>query len=713
MIFKDEIFELDQRQYVLLGVQGEGELQDAIYIDLHAKKVFPEVKPMWWLLEKATRIDQGAYKTVLGAARESASKASKRLADERWTLIKDIVKDPDIYREGARWALVQQQAAKMKCSANRILAALRLWWQGGQTRDALLGYRPRSKPAPEQASESDAPAKPCMRGRPATKPGSVNFHATALDHQNYKDVIDTYYLTNARLGVSDAYAELLARHYRYRDGNGDFYLRPAGERPTLRQFSSYLKKHYSLEFKLRSRKGDKAFAREHRAVLGTTDADCHRPGQIYELDSTTADATIVSSDGRNDIIGRPTLFIIIDRYSRMIVGWYIGLEKPCWDAVLQALFSIAEDKRALCQRLGIDYDPSDWIAQGIMCEQFLVDRGEVIDKRAASVALVSTISYLPACRPDWKPNVEGSFKLTHAAIKDAPGYNPASNAVKRRSVDYSAQAALTLEEFEKIIVRWFIAHNRTVRKHHQFTSEQYRDQVEPTPLNLFAHGLRMQSGAMRRFTEAELKRALLPSAEATIDEHGIWVNEMCYQPEGGEHPEWFVEGRRSVGDVKVFYDRRRVDKIYVRDPRAHEGHFLAKLARHSVRYMGMSLAQAEWMRKGEQELLANGEHSVQEERAHYRDFVRPIMDKAQRETKVATKGASKASRRANSTQARAAELDRERDRNVPASQNVAPPAPAPAQATAAPAATTSNVVPLAAAALAQRTRLQLFNADRL
>jgi hypothetical protein len=714
VIFKGDTFELDGRRFALLGAHGDGELQEAIFIDKYGKKVFPQTMPMAWLQEAAKPLDEKHNCRTLVAAREGASEASKRRADVRWHLIKGIVDAPELYQEGARWELVQAHAREMKCSANTILTALRLWWQGGQTRDALLGYRMRPKSPEEQAEEHNKKklelTKPCMRGRPATKPGSVNFRATGLDHENYKNVIDTYYMKDARLGVRHAYAELLARHYTYVDGNGARFLKSPGEYPSLRQFGCYLKKHYSTEFMLRSRKGAKAFAREDRQVFGTVEDTCRRPGQIYELDSTIADATIVSSEGRKDIIGRPTVFIIIDRKSRLIVGWYIGLEKPCWDAVLEAIFSVAEDKRALCRRLKIDYDPNDWVAQGILCELLLVDRGEVRDRRANSlVSLNTTISHLPSCRPDWKPLVEGSFKLTHAAIKDAPGYNPASNAVKRRSVDYSTQAALTLEEFEAIVVRWFIAHNRTVRKNHEFSRDQYRDRVEPSPLNLFSHGIRTQSGMMRRFSEEELKLALLPRAEATIDERGIWVNKMCYQPEGGEHPEWFVEGRRGVGAVKISYDRRRVDRIYVHDDRSPGGFFFAKLARHSVRYQGLSLAEAQWMQRGEEELLANADHSRNEQFTRFKDYARPITESAMREMKAATKGASKASRRAITPQAREAELNRERDRRTAEGGTAGSPC-----GTVAPSSpSVSNVTPLPISGAARQARALLLNAESL
>jgi putative transposase len=661
-MFKNDVFELNGRQFVLLGVRGEPGAQIATIIEKHAKTAFPEDRPLAEL-DGVKLVNNKEERRKLTSAREHATEASKQRADVRWEQIKDIVNNPALLQEGPRWALVVEHAHKVRCAPNTIRTALRLWWQGGQTRDALLGYRSTPKRRDEPAAEDgDKEFKPCMRGRPSTK-GIPNFRATRIDHEHFKDVIENVYLKDGRMSVTAAYHELQFRYYSRSDGNGQLFLRSPGEYPTLRQFKRYLEQNYTTEYRLRKRKGNKAFDRDHRAVLGTTDDICSRPGQIYEMDSTIVDLTVVSSEGREEIIGRPTLFIIVDRKSRLIVGWYVGLEKPSWDAALQAIFSIAEDKRAMCARLGLPYDPNDWPAVGILCEELLVDRGETVTRRAnALVALGVDISHLPSCRPDWKPVVEGQFRITHQAISDQPGYNPASNALKRRSENFSDGAALTLQEAEKIIVRAFIAHNRTIRARYELTRDQIRDKVEPSPVNIFAHGVRTQSGSMRKCTEEELKLALLPAEDAaTIDENGIWVNGMCYQPENGEHSDWFVEGRRSVGAVKVSYDRRRVDKIYVHDRGADDGYFLARLARHSVKYEGLSLAEAQWMQKQEEKLLANASHSKSEESTRFKADTRPILESAKRATAAATKGVSKTARRANTKTARETELNLERD----------------------------------------------------
>lgn len=97
------------------------------------------------------------------------------------------------------------------------------------------------------------------------------------------------------------------------------------ERPTLRQFKRILKQKFDLETTIRKRAGDKEFEQNHRARLGSMDQDCHGVGHIYEIDATIADVFVVSSRDRSRIIGKPTLYLIYDRRSRLIVGFYVDI----------------------------------------------------------------------------------------------------------------------------------------------------------------------------------------------------------------------------------------------------------------------------------------------------------------------------------------------------------------------------------------------------
>src|SRR5690606_41080333 len=123
---------------------------------------------------------------------------------------------------------------------------------------------------------------------------------------------------------------------------------------------------------------------------------------------------------------------------------------------------------------------------GVMPENLYADRGEAMSEEAQRLCsgLTTTVVNLPACRPDWKPLVEGRFKLIHQSIADSvAGYNPASNATKRRSKDFSLEACLTVEEFEAIIVQSIITHNRSIMPAYELNTQQLADKIPPSPIN--------------------------------------------------------------------------------------------------------------------------------------------------------------------------------------------------------------------------------------
>lgn len=50
------------------------------------------------------------------------------------------------------------------------------------------------------------------------------------------------------------------------------------------------------------------------------------PGSRYQIDATIGDVYLVSEYNRNQIIARPIIYVVIDVFSRMITGVYVGLE---------------------------------------------------------------------------------------------------------------------------------------------------------------------------------------------------------------------------------------------------------------------------------------------------------------------------------------------------------------------------------------------------
>ena len=98
--------------------------------------------------------------------------------------------------------------------------------------------------------------------------------------------------------------------------------------PSFWQFRYWYEKDNDI-FKLKRRRHKpRVYDKDMRALLGSSTAEVIGPGSRYQIDATIADVYVVSRYDRSKIVGRPVLYVIIDVFSRMITGVYIGFEGP-------------------------------------------------------------------------------------------------------------------------------------------------------------------------------------------------------------------------------------------------------------------------------------------------------------------------------------------------------------------------------------------------
>lgn len=642
------------------------------------------------------------FVTEMQSLAKSPSTASIRLSERAYARIEPLVDNPDIFEPSSRHALLVARSKEPGAGTPKtLLKDLRNWWQGGQTQDALLGFysncgrpamvgtagRGRRKVKGLEACPFDDEDKPddgtAAKGD-SSKRGLAPYQLTREDLDHMRDVIETFFFDKkVRRTLSKTLQELHERHYAYVDGNGVQYLRPAHECPSYRQLSYFLHSNYPTEVIQKERKGEKRFAQEDRSTEGSIQLECHGVGHIYEFDATILDLPLVSSKSRNDIVGKPTLYLIIDRHSRLIVGWYMGFESANYSAAMQAILSIGEDKEALCKELGLPYDPADWPAHGVLPEMFLADQGELMHKKARRIArsIRSTISNVPGLRPDWKPLVECGFSMLHQVIAPhAPGLTPDSETRQRRSVNRDRDIALNTFEGRKMVLSAIITHNKSAQLGYPLTVEQAADGVRPIPRDLWRHSVLRRMGKLDQMDYEKLRAELMPRSTATVSEDGVLFERMYYSCPEAQARGWLVDGRRRRMPLDIAFDYRLVDEIVVYSPNKTGESFVAKLTGDSVMFNGMSLKEVKQHFDRVDALGASSIDAKRQALFEHKQRTKPTIEKAVAETRAATKGVSRSSRRADTAGARQAELRRERERTAgvqlpPASVPAPPSAP--------------------------------------
>lgn len=653
MLYRNDVFELDGVRMRLLQADIPGNVAWCISLD----------SPVAWpICLPYTQVADLSSVTSGEVSHREHSQPCLLKCDTAWKRLEPLLKrhGDNLYEPRMRNQFVVEYAQEHKCSQKTLRKDLRRYWQRGQNKFALMPDYANSGRY-QGVGEDDLPQITAGRGR-KSRDGTPIFQVTSSDAQYMRQVIESYYLKSTNITAKDAYDELVERHYQYEDGNQNLYARPLGERPSLTQFRHFLRNHYDIETRLRKRKGNADYEREDRKVLGTVLADCLGVGHYYEIDATIVDLYLVSREDRNKIIGKPTLYLIIDRKSRLIVGFYFGLENASWNAALQAILSIAEDKRALCARYGIEYDPNDWPAHMVFPLEFLGDRGDMITHASENIAqgLQVIVTNLPSKRPDWKPLVECGFRLLHHTLRPVtPAYDPPSNATRRRGKHYEKDACLTVPEFGNVILNAIIQHNRREILNYELTPTEMLAGVRPSPLELWNHGIVSRAGLLTRYPEEKVRFALLRKETATVTEKGVEFLDCYYSFPEAIARKWFETARKNRFKVTVSYDPRLVDQIYVHALNGKGEPHLATVTERSHKYTGLSFEEVRYYELLRQQIRKESEHERLQNTLDFRRRVKPVIAHAKEQLNAKDKK-SRSARRADTKPARNQELALER-----------------------------------------------------
>ncbi|WP_239005453.1 Mu transposase C-terminal domain-containing protein [Gloeothece citriformis] len=464
-----------------------------------------------------------------------------------------------------------------KLVAITVYKYLRKFWQRGKVKNALLpdyvnsGGKGKRRKAGSQ-----------KRGRPRKYKHDPEIgegiNITEQDRQIFRIAINKFYRNQKQNSLMTVYKLMIKNYYaeefHYNENNVKFsVLIPPEKQPTFTQFRYwYETENSNLEKTITARRGAKRFALEHRAILGTSKQETIGPGSRYQIDATVADVYLVSQYNRDWIIGRPVIYVIIDVFSRMIVGVYVGLEGPSWLGAMMALSNVASDKVLFCQEYGLTITEEQWPCHHIP-ESILGDRGELAGMTVETMIpnLFIRIENAAPYRADWKGLVERHFKVIHEQVKPfLPGFVD-KDFRQRGARDYRLDARLDINQFTEIILELIFYHNAHELKTYNRDEEMIADDVPPIPLELWKWGIMKRSGKLRTINEDIVKLNLMPSAQARITERGIRFKSMYYTCEKAINEMWFEKARsqmlsKSEKSLSISYDPRKMDFIYLRSP---------------------------------------------------------------------------------------------------------------------------------------------------
>lgn len=528
---------------------------------------------------------------------EQLSEKNKKIREARWEYIEPLIlKEPDIYDSHLRGKLIQQLMSETKKNKVSTYKYLIQYWQRGKVKNSLLPDYSRSGGKGKKKNLSDQ-----KNGRPRKFAATIGEGIVITEEikQIFEVSIKRWYHTTKKNSLSFVYNEMKRTYFvtdwRCENGVEKPILMDENQIPTMRQFQYWYSQTYGSEEKLRKRKGNRKYELENRAVLGTSVGKLDGPGSRFQIDATVADVYLVSSFNRNWIIGRPIIYVVIDVFSRMVVGLYVGLEGPSWFGAMMAIANTASDKVSYCQQYGIEISKEEWNTH-YLPQTILADRGELegFNVERLIKAFNIKVENTPPYRGDWKGIVEQHFRLIHTKVKPFVPGSVDMDVRVRGDRDYRLDATLTIEEFTKIIIKCMLQHNNSHwLKDYPVDEMLIRDEVPLIPCELWNWGIQHRSGKLRFYPANIVKLHLLPTANASVTFKGIEFKGMRYSSETALKEGWFGEARNRSWKIPICYDPRNMGQIYLPNEEGID-YEVAYLLEHYQHYNGKTLEETQY-----------------------------------------------------------------------------------------------------------------------
>lgn len=331
-----------------------------------------------------------------------------------------------------------------------------------------------------------APAVKARGNRNPKTSGKVPAEMDEGDYEKAREVsaivdrvIRTKYLTRERPSVQSVYLTAVDR---INDENRN---RDTRDRLPIPHVSSLYKVVDRLDpYESDSARYGRKYADErHRANgLGPRPS---RALERVECDHTKLDLMVVDTETRLPL-GRPWLTAIVDVYTKMIHGIYIGFHRPGSLSATQCLLHAVRPKTYV--KTEYPFVKHDWPAYGLP-ERIVVDNASEFHGfhfRDACLQLGIEVDHPPPGRAWFRGTVERWFgTLNKSLLHELPG-TTFSNIFEKKDYNPRKHAVISLEVLLQVIHIWIIDiyHQRVHRGIRDIPNRRWAESVAKDPPNL-------------------------------------------------------------------------------------------------------------------------------------------------------------------------------------------------------------------------------------
>ncbi len=377
--------------------------------------------------------------------------------------------------------------------------------------------------------------------------------------------------------LHEAYIYLENTYY-YEVVNGKASIKGYGYKPSERQFIYYYYKNSSATERKEIKNASKRIRNNNRLLPGGRLEDASHPGALLEIDACEVKVELIGTYRPENNVGKPTLYVMKDVYSKLILAMSIGFEVNKTEALCKLFANMTADKGTFCERYGIcglkpEMWPSNILPQRVHCDRGSDFKSKEYHRICESLKIGKGL--VPGAMGSMKGDVEQFFHQIQSELE----HFLKGHGLIQKDYDskHKTEAVLNMLDITKICILYVIYYNNHVMKNFVPSIEMEEAKIRLAPINIWNYGIEMYGAPRPIQNKKQYLEALLVPDKAKISRSGIHYRDLIFYPndeqECRDHPDVVRElsekmfmAQKKKKTIRILYDPTTIEYVkYVSD----------------------------------------------------------------------------------------------------------------------------------------------------
>lgn len=288
---------------------------------------------------------------------------------------------------------------------------------------------------------------------------------------------------------------------------------------------------------------------------------------ICEADAWDVGCLLVSDDNPNIVVGKPTVYAIIDDYSKSIVTVFASFDRDSYIGLSGTMLSLVQDKQELYKRHGLEIDDLWFPPAGYLPSRIRTDRGSDFTSDAFE-DLCNRIGVIREEVTGGTGSLKGNIERLWGRIGELMTASLDKKGLIRHEPNEKPwkDAKFTISEFTTMVLIAAAGINVQPCINYPMDADMIAHDVIPTPKNLWEYGMTKRGPKKKIHSVKQYVYDMMIDCKATISRSGICFEGLYYKTDP-ENPDPVIDRLRfDAGNTKIAFpiriDPRRVDEIY-------------------------------------------------------------------------------------------------------------------------------------------------------